>query len=125
MLNHVDSYSQPLWFIMSWPYSFDYGKNPNSMVSNEKIADCEIARRRDVENALEFIQHQLQRLEVINELPESEVRPTTLINRAMDVESAVLTFIAVHIRHESNRLGLIGSSLCSFAYDRKHCDNVV
>jgi hypothetical protein len=94
-------------------------------VSNEKIADCEIARRRDVEKALEFIHYQLQQLEVINELPDSEVRPTALINRAMDVKSAVLTFIAVHIRHEGNRLGLIGSSLSNVVYDRKHWDNIV
>lgn len=122
---HVDSYSQPLWLIMPGPYTFDYGRNWNSLVSIEKIADCEIARRRDVEKALEFIHRQLQQLEVINELPDSEVRPTALINRAMDVESAVLTFITVHIRHEGNRLGLIGSSLSSVVYDRKHWVNTV
>jgi len=96
---------------MQWPSTFNYGRNSSSLVSNEKIADGEIARRRDVEKALEFIHRQLQQLEVINELPDTDVRPIALINRAVDVESAVMTFIAVHIRHEGNRLGLIGWSL--------------
>src|SRR5208282_6944185 len=110
---------------MSGPYTFDYGRSLNSLVSNKKIADCEIARRRDVEKVLEFINHHLRQLKVINELPDSEVLSTALINRAMDVESAVLTFIAVHIHHEGNRLGLIGSSLYNLVYDRKHWEKTV
>lgn len=32
----------------------------------------------------------------------------TLTNRALDVKSAILTYIAAHIHHEGNRFGLAG-----------------
>jgi hypothetical protein len=65
---------------------------------------------------LNYIQWQLGHLNVINDLPDTDVQRATLINRATDVKSAMLTYIAVHICHEGNRLGLAGIVLGFGAY---------
>jgi hypothetical protein len=80
--------------------------------SDLKIADRELARKKEVERILDYIYRQLGQLGVINNLPDSGVRPIALMNRALDVKSAAMTYIAVHIIHESNRLGIIGR-ICS------------
>ena len=73
-----------------------------------KIADRELARKEEVENILLHIYRQLGELNVVTDLPNTDIPPTALINRALDVKSAVLTYLAVHICHESSRLGIIG-----------------
>ena len=73
-----------------------------------KIADREISRRADVETMLDYIYRQLEQLGIIDGLPEDLHPPQSLVNRAMDVKSAVLAYLATHIRHESHRLGIMG-----------------
>lgn len=86
-----------------------------------KIADREISRKVEVEKTLNFIHRQLGQLNVIHNLPKTEVPPTALINRSIDVKSAALTYIAVHLRYVTRRLGFIGHlSKVSTAYDRKY-----
>jgi hypothetical protein len=70
-----------------------------------KIAECEISRKAEVEKTLNFIHRQLSNLNVIHNLPESQKLPIELENRAIDVKSAALTYIAVHLRHESSQIG--------------------
>lgn len=70
-----------------------------------KIAECEILRKAEVEKTLNFIHRQLGNLNVIHNLPESQELPVELENRAIDVKSAALTYIAVHLHHESSRMG--------------------
>jgi hypothetical protein len=90
-----------------------------------KIADREISRKVEVENTLNFIHRQLGQLNVIHKLPKTEVPPTALINRSIDVKSAALTYIAVHLRYVTRRLGLIGHLFkASTTYDRKYSNDV-
>jgi hypothetical protein len=58
---------------------------------------------------LDYISRQLALLEITNRLPDAGVQSDQLVHRTMDVFSAALTYVAVHISHESNQLGVIGS----------------
>ena len=60
---------------------------------------------------MDYISRQLGLLEIIDRLPDAGVRRDALVNRTADVFSAALMYLAVHIRHESNRLGVLGSQL--------------
>jgi hypothetical protein len=62
-----------------------------------------------VEKKLDYISRHLGLLEIINRLPDAGVQPDALINRTVDVFSSALMYLALHIRHESNRLGVIGN----------------
>jgi len=68
-------------------------------------------------NTLNYIHWQLGHLNVINDLPNSDIPTVTLINRASDVKSAILNYVAVHILHETNRFGLAGIALASELYN--------
>lgn len=56
---------------------------------------------------LDYISQQLGQLEIIKSLPEAGVPPDQLVNRSLDVLSAAIDYLAVHIRRESARLGII------------------
>ena len=75
-----------------------------------QIADRELAQRKDVEEKLDYISRQLRLLEIMNRLPDAGVQPDVLVNRSADVFSVSLMYLAVHIRHESNQLGVLGNS---------------
>jgi hypothetical protein len=74
------------------------------------MVDREVSRKNEIGLALDYINRQLGQLKVITELPDSGVPPITLINRAVDVKSAALTYIAVRIHHQSGRFGTLGIS---------------
>lgn len=57
---------------------------------------------------LDYISRQLEGLEIIERLPEAGVKTEQLVNRALDVLSASLNYLSVHIGHESGRLGILG-----------------
>ena len=61
-----------------------------------------------MEKKLDYISRQLGQLDIIKQLPDTVVRSHQLVNRATDVLSAALKYIAVHIRHASNPRGAIG-----------------
>ena len=56
---------------------------------------------------LDYLYYQLGQLAVVNNLPEIGVPPTGLLNRALDVRSATLIYISVHI-HQESRFGITG-----------------
>jgi hypothetical protein len=72
------------------------------------MADQELDRRQAIEEKLQYISRQIGRLEVINQVPSSEFECDQLVNRATDVISASLAYIAISIRRESATLGVIG-----------------
>jgi hypothetical protein len=76
----------------------------------QEIADDEFALKAEIEKALDYIYYQLGQLYVIHDLPVSSVPSEALINRALNVKSAVLTYIATHLSHDCNRLGIGGKS---------------
>ena len=67
-----------------------------------------MARRKAVEQKLDYISYQLGLLKITDRLPDAEVESNTLHNRSVDVFSAASIYLAAHIRHESNRLGVVG-----------------
>ena len=57
---------------------------------------------------MEYICRQLEQLDIIKHIPDADVPPDYLINRATDVLSATLTYLAVHIHHQPGRFGVFG-----------------
>ena len=80
-------------------------------INLQKIANKEITRTKEVENRLEYISRQLGQLDIIKNLPESQLLSDELIDCAMDVRSSTLTYIAVHIRRAATHFGIVGGSL--------------
>jgi hypothetical protein len=63
---------------------------------------------------LDYISRQLGQLDIVKRLPNAGVPSDQLVNRAMDVLSTSLKYLAVHIHRESAHLGVIGNSLLFF-----------
>jgi len=59
---------------------------------------------------LDYMYRHLGQLAVVDDLPDIMVPSIPLSNRALDVKSAALIYLAVHIRHQGNRLGITGMS---------------
>jgi hypothetical protein len=77
-----------------------------------QMANREIARRKEIEDMLDYMYRQLEQLAVVNNLPNVVDPSKALLNRSLDVKSAVLVYLSVHIRHEGE-LGIIGMSTVS------------
>jgi len=75
-----------------------------------QIAEKELTRRNTIEGKLDYISRHLEQIEIVQELPETNIRSVQLENRATDVLSASLTFLAMSINHELGSLGMIGKS---------------
>jgi len=58
---------------------------------------------------LDYISRQLGQLAVVQNLPQISLDSEPLKNRATDVISATLTFLAINIKAESSRFGKIGN----------------
>ena len=58
---------------------------------------------------IETISLQMQELEVLDVLPEQQEGRESVIDRALDVRSASLVYLAVCIRHHSIRGGIPGN----------------
>ena len=71
-----------------------------------KIADREIARKKKLNKMLDFMCQQLEQLEVIESVPKDLEQRDILINRALDVRSACMQYLAVNIRHDAASLEL-------------------
>jgi len=67
-----------------------------------------VGRREKVEKTVDYICRQLAQLSVLESLPDGHVQPEQLMNRATDILSAVLTYLAIHIRHEPGPFGVVG-----------------
>lgn len=75
-----------------------------------QIADRVIARSGEIEEMLDYMYRQLGQLEIVavDDLLEIVVPSKALLNRSLDVKSAALLYLSVHIRHEGN--GIIGTA---------------
>ena len=68
-----------------------------------------MARNNDLASTLDCISQQLDQLAVLTVLPEDVTKRESMINRALDVHSASLLFLAVSIRHDSTWGGIPGT----------------
>jgi len=66
-------------------------------------------RKEEIERELDYISRQLGQLDTVNNLPKLEVPSQNLINCAIDVRSAVMTYLSVQIRHELRHGGILGT----------------
>ena len=73
-----------------------------------KIADRELSRTTAIERHLDFISRQLGHLQIVDTLPDVSISSQSLVNTAIDVRSAVLRYLAIQIRNESSRMGIVG-----------------
>jgi hypothetical protein len=76
-----------------------------------QIAEREISRKNELEKTLDFMYQQLEQLEILDVLPTDLQQREILINRAMDVRSASMLYLATILRHEATPLGSVGMCL--------------
>ena len=74
-----------------------------------QIADKEIARKKELNKTLDFMCQQLEQLKVIDSVPKDLEQRDILINRALDVRSACMQYLAVNIRHDATLFGTSGT----------------
>jgi hypothetical protein len=58
---------------------------------------------------LEYLSQQFEHLEMVNVLPDDLEKREFVINRALDVRSASIMYLAVRIRHSATPLGTPGT----------------
>ena len=59
---------------------------------------------------LDYMCQQLEQLDIVQSLPDDLVQATLVINRAMDVRSTFMHYLALHIRHDASPLGTVGTT---------------
>ena len=72
-----------------------------------------MGRKKEVTDTLDYMSQQLGHLKIVKSIPsdiDKEDRDR-LANRAMDVRSACLLYLAVQLRHDATWLGTVGMSL--------------
>ena len=72
------------------------------------MAEKEIDRRESIGKKLDYISRQLGQLEIVQNLPQLGLESRPLESRAMDVLSAAITFLAINIKSESTKFGILG-----------------
>jgi hypothetical protein len=75
-----------------------------------QIADKEIGRKEELGKTLDYLSHQFAHLELVNILPGDLEQREFLVNRALDVRSASMMYLAVRIRHDATPLGILGTT---------------
>ena len=75
-----------------------------------QIADKEIGRKEELERTLEHLSHQFAHLEMMKVLPGELEQREFVVNRALDVRSAAMMYLAVSIRHDTTPLGTPGTA---------------
>ena len=88
----------------------NHGAISPNLILIRQIANREFSRKAEIEKKLDYISRELARVDVIKKFPNSDVEFVALAHRVMDVRSAVITYIAVHIRYESSLFGVIGEN---------------
>ena len=70
--------------------------------------DKELTRKAELLKSLDYICHQVGQLEVVDVIPPDLEQLDVVINRAIDVRSAAMRYLAYQIQHDTNRLGTAG-----------------
>jgi hypothetical protein len=60
---------------------------------------------------LEYMCQQFEQLEIVHGLPENLQQRESVVNRAMDVRSACMVYLAAHISHDATLFGTLGMLL--------------
>ena len=62
---------------------------------------------------MEYMCQLLRQIEAVEKFSD-DLDNESLVNRAIDVRSASMLYLAAHVRHDKNRLGEIGASPIAF-----------
>jgi hypothetical protein len=82
---------------------------PPTIILITQIAEKEVARKEELGKTLEYMYQRLEQLDILDSLPDDLGDSLeSVINRALDVRSASMLYLAVNIRHEVTPLGSIG-----------------
>ena len=106
----VDHSIKPIWVALWWPPFIDHGEISYLIFLTIQIADKEIGRKEELERTLEYLSQQFAHLELVNVLPDDLEQRDFVVNRALDVRSASMMYLAVTIRHDATPLGTPGTT---------------
>jgi hypothetical protein len=73
------------------------------------MTEKEIARKNELLEVLETISQLMEQLAILEVLPDDLEQREFVCNRALDVRSASMIYLAVRIRHHSIRGGIPGT----------------
>jgi len=107
----VDANIKPLWVTLWWPPFIDYSKFSCLIFLTIQIADKEIGRKEELKRTLEYLSQQFAHLEMVKVLPNDLEQREFVANRALDVRSASMTYLAFMICHDATPLGTPGTTL--------------
>ena len=105
----VDADIKPVWVALWWSPIVDHGEISLFAFLTIQIADKEIGRKEQVGRTLEYLSHQFAHLELVNVLPADLEQRDFVTNRALDVRSASMIYLAITIRHDATPLGTPGT----------------
>ena len=57
---------------------------------------------------LDYIHRHLTHLGVVDDIPDGLPQHDVLVNRALDVRSSSMLYLAMQLKHDGNRLGVTG-----------------
>ena len=72
--------------------------------------DKELTRKDELSESLEYICHQVGQLAVVDVIPPNLEQVVVVVNRAIDVRSAAMRYLAYQIQRDRNRLGIAGTA---------------
>jgi hypothetical protein len=75
-----------------------------------QIADKDIGRKEELERTLEYLSQKFEHLEMVNDLPKYLEQREFVANRALEVRSASMTYLALTVRHDGTALGTPGTT---------------
>ena len=78
---------------------------PSRKGLREQDVEKEVTRKAEYERTLDYMCQQLEQLEILDNLPSDLEQREAVVNRAMDIRSAFMLYLATHIYHESFPLG--------------------
>lgn len=106
----IDSHFESVWVALWRPHAFDYCVLCRWLSLMAQKADQELLRKEELDNALDYFAQQLEELEVVTVLPEEIEQRDYVLNRALDVRSASMMYLAVLLHHNSTVFGTPGIS---------------
>jgi len=78
---------------------------------------------------LDYICHQLGEIGIANDIPQQMKERWLVINRAVDIRSASILYLARHIDHDATWLGIVGRTrpfcMARFNHSRESVQNIL
>src|SRR5436190_14506142 len=88
--------------------SLQYQKFSILLVLIAQIAEKERTRKTKFSETLDFMSQQLEQLEIIDNLSADVGKHESIVNRGLDIRSACMVYLGIHIRHAATPLGNFG-----------------